>query len=59
MKDRRRNLFMVAMVFLTMTGMIALDVISKWRSARKFQEQKTTGIKCMDFLKTDLRVAIP
>lgn len=39
---------MVAMVFLTMTGMIALDVISKWRSARKFQEQKSNGTKCMD-----------
>lgn len=48
MKDKKRNLFMVAMVFLTMTGMIALDVISKWRSARKFQEQKSNGTKCMD-----------
>lgn len=36
-KDKKRNLIMVVIVFLAMTGMIILDIVSKWRSARKHQ----------------------
>lgn len=38
---------MVVLVFLTMTGMIVLDVISKWRSAKNFQEKMAKGGKGM------------
>lgn len=36
---------MVALVFLTMSGMIALDIVSKWRSAKKFErdDSKKSG----------------
>lgn len=37
-KDKRRNLFMVLTVFVTMTGMIVLDIISKHRSFAKYKD---------------------
>ncbi|XP_055298892.1 gustatory receptor for sugar taste 43a-like isoform X2 [Sitodiplosis mosellana] len=42
-KDKKRNLIMVVLVFLSMTGMIVLDIISKWRSAKNLQIKMTKG----------------
>lgn len=40
MKDKKRNLFMLIIVYLAMTGMILLDAVSKYRSAQKGKEKK-------------------
>lgn len=37
-KDKKKNLIMVIIVFLTMAGMIVLDVVSKWRNSVKYRE---------------------
>lgn len=37
-KDKRRNLIMVLIVYSIMTGMIIMDVISRFRSFRKYKE---------------------
>lgn len=37
-KDKKRNLIMVVVVFISMTGMIILDVVSRWRNSNKFRQ---------------------
>lgn len=38
-RDKKWNIFMIAIVFATMTGMIIMDFMSKWRSARHYKEK--------------------
>lgn len=44
-KDKRRNLIMLVIVYLIMTGMIIMDVISRFRSFRKYKETLTKDSK--------------
>lgn len=37
-KEKKRNIILVSVVLLTMTMMVILDCIGKWRSADKFRE---------------------
>lgn len=40
-RDKKRNLIMVLIVFVTMTGMIALDIVSKYRSFARYKDMLT------------------
>ncbi|XP_055304137.1 gustatory receptor for sugar taste 43a-like [Sitodiplosis mosellana] len=42
-KDKRRNFIMVAIVFVIMTVMLALDIVFKWRSAENFRAKLQDG----------------
>lgn len=37
-RDKKRNSIMILIVYVTMTGMIILDIISKYRSFAKYRE---------------------
>lgn len=38
-RDKKRNVLMITIAFATMTAMIILDFISKWRNAKNYKEK--------------------
>lgn len=40
LKDKKRNLIMLIVVFFSMTGMILLDIVSRHRSAANYIEKE-------------------
>lgn len=47
-RDRKQNILMIVAVFTTMTGMIIMDFVSKWRNAENWKRklEKEGSRKC-------------